>query len=102
MNQVKRGRAGYSQVDQTRPEALLGSDSARSSNSLRFLRSLLPARLMQKFSIGMTDWYGVPLRRLLASADRLKECAISGGSLSVKTSASRSKALLRRFTSTDR
>ena len=49
----------------------------------------------------MADWYGVPLRRLLASADRLSESAIRRGSFSVNTPAFRSSALLFRVTSAD-
>ena len=49
----------------------------------------------------MADWYGVPLRRLLASADRLSESAIRRGFFSVNTPAFRSSALLFRVTSAD-
>src|SRR5690242_11373591 len=42
----------------------------------------------------MADWYGVPLRRLLRSAERFRDKAIRCGSLDLKTDFSRSRALL--------
>src|SRR5690348_11526235 len=49
----------------------------------------------------MADWYGVPLRRLLRSAERFRDKAIRCGSPDLKTDFSRSRALLCLVTSAD-
>src|SRR5581483_8239303 len=49
----------------------------------------------------MADWNGVPLRRLLDSAECLSEAAIFRALAILKTPASRSRALLWRVTSPD-
>jgi hypothetical protein len=49
----------------------------------------------------IADWYGLALRLVLASAERFKLRAIRRGLLCLKTSGSRSSALLRRVTLPD-
>jgi len=49
----------------------------------------------------IADWYAVPFRLLLVSAERLREAAIRRGSGERKTPSSRSSALLRLDTSAD-
>jgi hypothetical protein len=52
-------------------------------------------------SIDIADWYGVPFRRRLDSADRLSEAAIRRGSRLRKTFFSRSSASLLSVTLAD-
>jgi hypothetical protein len=60
------------------------SSFARSNTRFCFAGRFLPPRLMKKFSIDIADRKGSALRRLLRSADRLRERAIAFGSLFVK------------------
>ena len=65
-------------------------------------RAEVPSRAVRvELSMDIADWYAVPFRLLLASAERLREAAIRRGSGKRKTSSSRSSALLRLVTSPD-
>ena len=60
-----------------------------------------PARLIWKLSIDIAERNGLDLRRVLASADRLSDCATSRALGSVNTPGSRSSASLVRITRAD-
>lgn len=60
-----------------------------------------PARLMWKLSIDIAERYGALLRRLLCSAERLRDSATARGLRRVNTPFSRSSALLVRITRAD-
>src|SRR5262249_30864778 len=86
---------------QGRLNCFLSSCLARSSVSRRPELRLRPARLISKFSRDIAERNGLDLRRLLLSAERFREAAISRADFFVKTSGSRSSALLVRVTRAD-
>ena len=78
-------------------------NSAFAASRTRRLSSVRPepARLMKKVNIDIAERKGELLRRLLYLAECFSERAISRGSSSAKTPASRSSALLSRVTFCD-
>jgi hypothetical protein len=70
------------------------STLARSRTRRRAGLKFVPARLMYRFSIDIAERNGSDLRRLLRSADRLRETAIFLALDCLKTPPSRSIALL--------
>jgi hypothetical protein len=77
------------------------SSLAFSSVAFCFFGRFLPPRLMKKFSMDIAERNGSALRRLLRSAERLRERAMAFGSLFVKTPPSKSSASLRCITFAD-